>query len=178
MKSGKERNVLIVDDEESVREPISRLLEREGYRVHCANSGEAALEILKQVPIQLVISDQNMPGMSGIELLKLIRERHPQVLRIMLTAEADPRVIIRSINEGEVYRFIPKPWDNIMLRVVVYFAFETVQLEEENRRLRQTLRRQIDFVRGLKREYPYLSALAQQEEAELMLAQADGEGEA
>src|SRR5713226_8767735 len=111
MKSGKDRNVLLVDDEESVREPISKLLEREGYRVYCAESGEAALEILKQDPIQLVISDQNMPGMSGIELLKLIRERHPRVLRIMLTAETDPQVIIRSINDGEVYRFIRKPWD-------------------------------------------------------------------
>ncbi len=176
MKSGKDRNVLLVDDEESVREPISKLLEREGYRVYCAESGEAALEILKQDPIQLVISDQNMPGMSGIELLKLIRERHPRVLRIMLTAETDPQVIIRSINDGEVYRFIRKPWDNIMLRVVVYFAFETIQLEEENRRLLQALRRQLQFVRSLTQEYPYLAALAQQEEAELLLAQADREG--
>jgi len=93
-----------------------------------------------------VISDHNMPGMSGVEFLKLVRERHPHITRIMLTGDPDPQTIIRSINEGEVYRFIKKPWDNTMLRVTIYFAFETIQLEEENRRLIAALRRQMTFL--------------------------------
>jgi response regulator RpfG family c-di-GMP phosphodiesterase len=120
-----------------------------------------------------VISDHNMPGMSGVEFLKLVRERSPNVMRIMLTGDPDPQTIIRSINEGEVYRFIKKPWDNTMLRVTVYFAFETIQLEEENRRLIAALRRQMNFLRDMERDFPYLAALTRDEDAALLLAEAD-----
>jgi len=174
MEAVKQRNILVVDDEEHVRESLSAVLGREGYVVHLADSGERGLQLLKEQPvIQLVISDYNMPGMNGVEFLKLIRERHPNVVRIMLTGDPDPQTIIRSINEGEVYRFIKKPWDNTLLRVTVYFAFETIQLEEENRRLIAALRRQVNVLRDLEREFPYLSALARDEDAALLLAEAD-----
>ena len=167
------RTILIVDDEEHVRDALANVLEREGYTTYQANCPTEALEILRRDPIKLVISDQNMPDMTGIEFFRIIRERHPQVCRIMLTGDPERDTIIRAINEGEVYRFLPKPWNNTMLRVTVYFAFETIQLEEENRRLVQALRRQLHFVRNLERDYPYLAALARQEEAELLLAQVD-----
>ena len=174
MKAVKEKNILVVDDEETVRESLAAILEREGYRVFQAESGDEGLRVLKETPgIQLVISDHNMPGMSGIELLKLVRERYPNVTRIMLTGDPDPQVIIRSINEGEVYRFIKKPWDNTMLRVTIYFAFEANQLEEENRRLVAALRRQMNFLKDLERDFPYLAALTRDEDAQLLLAEAD-----
>ena len=167
------RTILIVDDEEQVRSALARLLEREGYTVTAVEGPTEALEALRQQPIKLVISDQNMPDMSGLQFFKLIRERHPHVCRIMLTADPERDTIIRAINEGEVYRFLPKPWSNTMLRVTVHFAFEEIQLQEENRRLVQALRRQLQFVRTLDRNFPYLSALARQEEAELMLVNPD-----
>jgi DNA-binding NtrC family response regulator len=173
MKALKEKHILLVDDEDAIRESLTAVLEREGYRVHGAEGGEEALRILKEHPIQLVISDYSMPNMSGVEFLKLVRERYPSVVRIMLTGDPNPEVIIRSINEGEVYRFIRKPWDNTMLRVTVYFAFETIQLEEENRRLIAALRRQMNFLRDLERDFPYLSALTRDEDAALLLAEAD-----
>ena len=171
------RTILVVDDEEQVREALRKLLDREGYTVTTAEGPTEALELLRQQPIKLVISDQNMPDMSGIEFFRLIRERHPNVCRIMLTADPERDTIIRAVNEGEVYRFLPKPWNNTMLRVTVYFAFEAIQLEEENRRLVNALRRQLQFVRSLERDFPYLAALARQEEAELMLAHTDRMGE-
>jgi two-component system, probable response regulator PhcQ len=173
MKAGRERNILVVDDEEAVRESLIAVLAREGYRVLQAESGEDALQLLKDNPIHLVISDNIMPGMNGIELLKLVRERHPNVMRMMLTGDPDPHTIIRSINEGEVYRFIKKPWDNTMLRVLVYFAFETVQLEEENRRLVAALRRQMKILHDLEHDFPYLAALTRDEDAAMLLAEAD-----
>ncbi len=173
MKAGKQKTILVVDDEEAVRESLSAVLEREGYRVLLAGSGEEGLQILKDQALQLVISDHNMPGMNGVEFLKLVRERKPDVLRIMLTGDPDPQIIIRSINEGEIYRFIKKPWDNTMLRVTVYFAFETIQLEAENRRLIAALRRQMNFLRDMERDFPYLAALARDEDATLLLAEAD-----
>jgi len=173
MKAVREKNILLVDDEEMVRESLASTLSREGYKVHHADSGEGGLRVLKEQPIQLVISDHNMPQMSGVEFLKLVRERYPHVLRIMLTGDPDPQTIIRSINEGEVYRFIKKPWDNTMLRVTVYFAFETIQLEEENRRLIAALRRQMSFLRDLEQDFPYLAALTRDDDAALLLAEAD-----
>jgi len=171
------RTILVVDDEEQVRTALTSLLEREGYTVTSAEGPTEGLEILRQQPIKLVISDHNMPDMSGIEFFRLIRERHPHVCRIMLTGDPERETIIRAVNEGEVYRFLPKPWNNTTIRVTVYFAFEAIQLEEENRRLVKALRRQLQFVRTLERDFPYLAALARQEEAELLLAQADRAGE-
>lgn len=173
MKAVKEKSILVVDDEESVRESLASVLSREGYRVHQAESAAEGLRVLKETPVQLVISDHNMPETTGVEFLKLVRERYPHVVRIMLTGDPDPQTIIRSINEGEVYRFIKKPWDNTMLRVTVYFAFETIQLEEENRRILAALRRQMTFLRDLEKDFPYLAALTRDEDAALILAEAD-----
>jgi DNA-binding NtrC family response regulator len=165
----KERIILVVDDEEHARTALALILEREGYRVHLAEDGNQGLQALRQHPgIQLVISDHNMPDMTGVEFLKLARERHPEVVRIMLTGDPDPAVILRSVNDAEVYRFIRKPWDTVTLRVTVYFAFETIQLEEENRRLLAALRRQLIFLRELEREFPYVAARTRDEEASIL----------
>lgn len=159
------RIVLVVDDEEYVRSSLSRVLGSAGYTVLGAESGEEGLRILASQPVQLVISDQNMPGMSGIDFIKTVRERYPHVLRMMLTADQDPDTIVRSINEGEVYRFICKPWDNTSLRTMVHFAFEVILLEEENRQLLAIVRRQRAELRQVR---PTADA-----EAEMVLAEAD-----
>src|SRR5205807_8923866 len=122
METPRERRILVVDDEEYVRSALAALLGREGYTVETAENAEEGLKLLKDRPFQLVISDQQMPGMQGMEFLKLVRERHSTVMRIMLTGDPDPQTIIRSINEGQVYRFLRKPWDNLSVRVTVFFA--------------------------------------------------------
>jgi DNA-binding NtrC family response regulator len=129
------RMLLVVDDEESVREALSRILGDEGYSVVTADGGEQALQLLQVKPIQLVITDQIMPGLSGLDLIKLIRVRHPRVLRIILTGDTDRDLPVRSINEGEVYRFIRKPFSNADLRTIVSLGFEVIRLEEEKRQL-------------------------------------------
>jgi DNA-binding NtrC family response regulator len=121
-----QRTVLVVDDEGHVRDALARVLTDAGYTLLAAERGEEALEILGEHRVQLLISDHNMPGMSGIELFKEVRRRHPQVLRIMLTGEMDPELAVRSINEAEVYRFIRKPWSNADLRTIVRLAFEVI----------------------------------------------------
>jgi DNA-binding NtrC family response regulator len=136
------RSVLVVDDEQPVRLALGRILEGAGYTVSLAETAEEALAILDRIPVQLLISDNHMPGMPGIDLLKLVRVRYPNIVRIMLTGDADPEIPIRSINEGEVYRFIRKPWNNSDLRTIVYFAFEVIDLEEEKRQLIALMRKQ------------------------------------
>jgi response regulator RpfG family c-di-GMP phosphodiesterase len=81
-----------------------------------------------------------MPGLSGIDLLKLVRVRHPCIVRILLTADEHPEVPVRSINESEVYRFIRKPWNNADVRTVVSLAFEIARLEQEKRHLVMMMR--------------------------------------
>ncbi len=160
----RDRIILVVDDEEATRNALARVLESAGYTVHTASGGKEALRMAEEQPIQLVISDYHMPDMTGIELFMLLRERHPNICRIMVTGQADKDVVVRSINDGEVYRFIQKPWDNSVLRVTVHFAFETLALEAENRRLLAAVRRQIEFAREMEKAFPGSAELTPEEE--------------
>jgi len=169
----KNRHVLIVDDEEHVRDALERVLEKEGYAVFTAADGEEALRILQARAIQLLITDHDMPGMKGVELLKQVRESHPRVCRILLTGNADRETVVRSINEGEVYRVILKPWDNVLLRVTLHFAFEAIEIEEQNRRLIAALRKQIEFMRELERQFPLAVKVADSKELAALLAEAE-----
>lgn len=146
-QAAEERFILVVDDEAPVRQALSRILEDAGYTIVQAANGAEALKALDNKAIRLLISDHNMPGMTGVDLLKLVRVRHPHVTRIMMTGESDPEIAIRSINEGEIYRFIRKPWNNGDLRTIVHFAFELSRLEQENKKLLAIVRRQQQALR-------------------------------
>lgn len=127
-----ERVVLAVDDDALVRRTLHRWLLARGYTVHLAECGAEALRLLDQHPeVQLVISDNDMPGMSGLELLEEIRRRFPKVFRIMLTGTGDLRVLMRAINENEIYRFVEKPWDDEILSSALHLAFEAISLQDE-----------------------------------------------
>ncbi len=91
---------------------------------------------MKVEPIDVVISDHLMPGMTGLEFLSLVRDRYPHAIRIMLTGHADTSTALKAINEGEIYRFLTKPCDPIELQIALHLACEKLQLERENRRLR------------------------------------------
>ncbi len=136
------RRVLVVDDERVILESLRRLLERHGYEVQLAGGGEEALAKLAAAPVDLVISDKDMPGMSGVQLFDLMRDRYPRVCRIMLTGRADLEGAMAAINRGEVYRFLEKPVAAEVLLVTVHAAFETLAIERENRRLVEELRRE------------------------------------
>jgi DNA-binding NtrC family response regulator len=110
--------VLFVDDEPRVLTTM-RMLFRAHYETYFAESGVQALELLRKQPVDVVVSDQRMPGMSGIELLRAARELNPNAMRILLTGYSDLNAIIGSINEGEIFRFVNKPWSNEDLSTTV-----------------------------------------------------------
>jgi len=110
--------VLFVDDEERIVAGL-RLLFRPEYNVFVAGGGEEALEMVKRHDIQVVVSDQRMPGMTGVELLRRVKEEAPSAVRILLTGYSDLAALVGSINQGEIFRFVKKPWDNDELRRVL-----------------------------------------------------------
>jgi len=110
--------ILFVDDEPRVTSALKAIFRRE-YDVLIANSGADALEVLKQSNVDVLVSDQRMPHMLGNELLAQVSKLYPQTMRILLTGFMDKKAIVDSINEGEVYRFINKPWRNEEMREVV-----------------------------------------------------------
>ncbi|NLI46898.1 MAG: sigma-54-dependent Fis family transcriptional regulator [Acidobacteria bacterium] len=131
--------LLVVDDEPANLQKLKRTFVAE-YRVLEAASGEEAFAIAEREDVDLVITDQKMPRMSGIELLKRILRIKPDVMRIVLTGYTEVEDLIHAINDGHVYRYITKPWDPVELRIVVRQALEKQALERENRRLTEALR--------------------------------------
>ena len=130
--------ILIVDDEEAILESLEFTLGSE-YRVFTADSGEGGLEVLDREDIAVVIADQVMPGMSGVEFLGKVIERNPRAIRMMLTGYAEMESIVGAINEGKIYRYITKPWEPDELRLNVKRALETYELQGENTQLAAAL---------------------------------------
>ncbi|NME72071.1 hybrid sensor histidine kinase/response regulator [Flammeovirga aprica] len=128
--------VLYVDDEQQNLVSF-RAGFRKVYNVLIANSGDEALEILQEEhqKISVVISDQRMPKMTGVELFEKVRELYPDIMRIVLTGYSDVQDIINAISKGEVYRYITKPWNRDELMVTIDNAIEAYNLKVENRRL-------------------------------------------
>jgi DNA-binding NtrC family response regulator len=118
-----ERTLLLIDDEPRVLAALRRLLRQDGYRVLAASGAAQAFELMARHPVQLVLCDQRMRGMSGTELLDRIKDLYPDTLRIMLSGCTDLKTIMESINRGSLYRFYTKPWDNQTLRENIRAAF-------------------------------------------------------
>ena len=114
----KKARVLFVDDDERILNAL-RTIFRPHYHVFTAENGTLALEFVKRFAINVVVSDQRMPGMTGVELLRQVREATPNTVRILLTGYSDLAAIVGSINDGEVFRFVKKPWDNAELQMTI-----------------------------------------------------------
>ncbi len=163
------RRILIVDDEENVCNALRRSLRKEGYEMFFAHEPSDGLELMKHTPIDLVLSDHLMPNMTGLEFLKLVHDRYPDCVRMMLTGHADMQTAISAINQGEIYRFLTKPWDDTELKVTLFLAFEQLDLQRENRRLLATVRRQHDLIQELEREYPGIGAISRDEDGAIII---------
>ncbi|MDO8310341.1 MAG: response regulator, partial [Sideroxyarcus sp.] len=129
--------ILLVDDEPNVLKALQRVFRQENYAIVTASGGQEALELLRKEPFHLMISDYMMPGISGAELLKQVKALKPEIIRIMLTGHADTNAVMGAINEGAVYKFILKPWDDNDLRVTVALALEQYDLIQKNKTLQQ-----------------------------------------
>ena len=111
--------LLIVDDEPAILKALQRIVRDEGYRVLTALDAEEALRLVASESVDVVLSDMDMPGMSGLDLMVRLRRNHPSAVRLLLTGRGTLAAAVGAINDGEVYRFMTKPWDIDELREVL-----------------------------------------------------------
>lgn len=141
----KQNSILVVDDEQHMIDAISNALTLDGYDVHPALSGEAALEALKSMNFDLIISDQKMNGMTGTALFKKAKEICPDTIRILLTAYTENDIFMEAINKGEIYRFIAKPFEVSTLMIEIKNALKQKVLIEEKEKLTNRLQEKERF---------------------------------
>lgn len=147
-----DRTILLVDDEENITSALTRVLRREGYNILRANSGKEGLALLDQHRVGVIISDQRMPEMTGTEFLSKVRELYPDTVRVVLSGFTELSSVTDAINQGAVYKFLTKPWEDKLLRANVEEAFQRYEMKMENVRLSQELKLANEDLRSINQD--------------------------
>ena len=134
-RRSRQRTLLLVDDEENIVAALRRLLRAEDWKLISATSAEQALEQMARHEVDVVLSDQRMPGMTGVELLRRAKELYPETIRLVLSGYTELQSITDAINEGAIYKFLAKPWDDEQLRAHLREAFAMKEMADQNRLL-------------------------------------------
>lgn len=151
--------VLLVDDDVNLLHALTRTLRHQPYELYTATSGEEALLILKGRDVDVIVSDEQMPGMCGSDLLVWVADSYPDVPRIVLTGRPTVATAIRAINEGSVTRFFTKPCNPARLGVAIREALEHRTLLKKNRALIEINKRQMERLHDCKQDLEVLSTL-------------------
>jgi DNA-binding NtrC family response regulator len=167
--------ILFVDDEPNVTAALKRACWREPYEVLSAGSAKEALGILAQREVDVVVSDERMPEMSGSEFLAQVRKRHPHTIRIILTGQATLDAAIRAINSGEVYRFFTKPCNEVDLKITLRQALQQRELAAQSRRLLREYRRKSSVLEEIERENPGITRVCTDGSGAILLEEVKGD---
>lgn len=130
--------VLYVDDEEHNLMSFKATF-RIKYKVHTALSGEEAIKILDSEPIDIIITDQRMPNMTGVQFLESILDKHPDPMRILLTGYADLNAVIDAVNKGKIFHYLTKPWNEEELDMTILRAYDIYKLRKDEKELTEKL---------------------------------------
>ncbi len=161
--------ILFVDDEPHVMSALKRALRREPYEIFSADSAAAGLKILALHDISVVVSDEQMPGMSGSEFLATVRQKYPSTIRIILTGQASLEAAIRAINDGGVYRYFTKPCDAVELKVTIRQAIQQKKLIQQTRRLLHRYQEQAAVIQELELSSPGIGQLKTDQEGAIIV---------
>jgi response regulator RpfG family c-di-GMP phosphodiesterase len=137
-----EHSVLFVDDEVNILKALQRLLRSEPVEVLTANRPSEAFELIERYQPQVIVSDQRMPEMSGVDFLSSVRDQNADIIRMMMTGFTDMTIAVEAINRGEIFRLITKPWNDEELKATLRQAFDHFDLKAEIKRLNQVTREQ------------------------------------
>lgn len=161
--------ILLVDDEANVLSALKRALFDSAFEIESVTSGEKALEIMQEQTFKVVVSDERMIGMQGSEFLSQVRQKYPNTVRIILTGHASIDAAIKAVNQGEIYRFFSKPWNDNELKYAIRSAVEKYDLEAENRRLLATIKQQSLEIKVLEKRFPGISRVEKDEQGVFVL---------
>ncbi|MEO8223697.1 MAG: response regulator [Gammaproteobacteria bacterium] len=161
--------ILFVDDEPNVTSALRRAFRHEPHEIFTAQSAAEALAILARTKVDVIISDERMPGMPGSVFLAQVRQLYPDTIRIVLSGEANLEDVVRAINEGEIYRFFIKPFNAADLSVTVRLALEHKQLLQTSRRLLREFQRQRSHLEELEQANPGITHLNTDEDGAILL---------
>jgi DNA-binding NtrC family response regulator len=153
-------SLLIVDDEEYILTTLRRALVRAGYRVVSTTDPAEALAILGREPIDILISDIDMPSMSGIELVTRVKEAHPDVVRVLLSGRGSLETALQAINSGEVYRYLTKPWDQTELLETIGQAIARLEELRRASAANRAAQRRNQLLLDLEKEHPGITTLS------------------
>ncbi len=170
-----ENTILLVDDEPNVISSLKRALMDEPYEIFSAESGEKGLEVLREHKMKVVISDEMMPGMTGAKFLSVVKMRHQDTIRILLTGHANLDAMMIAVNSGEIFRFFTKPWNDIELKLALRSAVGKYDLESENRRLLKKVKHQAVEIKLFEKKYPGICTLERDEEGLICLPEISDE---
>ncbi len=167
------QNVLLVDDEPAVLDSLRRSLRREPFNIHVADSAAAAMDVMQDQDIDVVVSDDGMPGVSGVDFLTQIRTLHPHTERIMLTGHATLDRMLQAVNEGAVFRFLTKPCPHEVLVQAVHQALDHRLLIDSGRTAVAVMQRYGAVLRWIGERHPDLLRRAVDGQADISLKPED-----
>ncbi len=154
--SYKKYNVLCVDDEKNVLRALERSLRKEHYNVFTASSGKAGLEILKGLKVQLIVADFRMPEMNGVDFLKKAKSKQPDAIRMLLSGYASIDMVVKAVNQAEIFKILSKPWSEVQLRQEINLALQHWELVQKNRKLNRQIDDQLQKLREMNEQLEVL----------------------
>ncbi len=132
------RTLLLVDDEASILSSLKRLLRQDGYEILTASNAEQGLVLLASHPVDVIVSDQRMPGMSGVKFLRQAKIMYPDTARLVLSCYTDLQAVTDAVNEGAIYKFLSKPWNDALLRAAIESAFHFKEINSSQNERRKS----------------------------------------
>ncbi|MEO8065129.1 MAG: response regulator [Pseudomonadota bacterium] len=168
--------LLLVDDEPNLTSALVRSLDRSQFEIFTADSAQKGLLILAGNDIDVVVSDERMPGMTGSQFLSEVRKKWPNTIRMILSGQADLEAAVRAINEGEVYRFLLKPCHPKELQATILQGLQQKKLVAQSRKLLQEHQKTVNILEELEKANPGITKIEMDEDGAIMMEDDDSEG--
>jgi two-component system, probable response regulator PhcQ len=165
--------IMLVDDSPNILKSLKRALKDDNYTIFTCDSALRALQVLLDVSVDLIICDENMPDLSGTDLLRMVCIHNPSTIRIMITGLTDPNVVREAINRGEVYRFFNKPWDDMELITTVRQALQKKQIEPDDVLPKTTTTDLKEMLKKLERQHPGITEKKMSSSGKLVIDNSD-----
>jgi DNA-binding NtrC family response regulator len=169
--------LLLVDDEPNLTSALVRSLDRSQFEIFTADSAQKGLMILAGNDIDVVVSDERMPGMTGSQFLAEVRKQWPNTIRMILSGQADLEAAVRAINEGEVYRFLLKPCHPKELQMTILQGLQQKKLVAQSRKLLQEHQKTQNLIEELEKANPGITKIEMDEDGAIMMDDSEGAGD-